>query len=343
MNIMKAVWGSLLAGLATSLMLGPVAAQDPITLKLAHGFSTNHWHWTQGMKVFTEAVEKKTDGKVKFEAYHAGQLGSEVIPLLQSGITDLGLLVPSYEGAKLPLSTVTELPGFHTTPCEGGAQFADLAQEEGALYKNEYEPLGFRPLYVMVVAPYHILTTGKKVSNLEELKGLKIRGNGAAMDKTVRALGAVPVRVTGSESYEALSRGTVDGALWNAQAIRAYNLENTIKYDVVGPQLGAASALFVISNKVWSTLDDATKTTFQEAGALAQQNICDFLTKEDKEITEALVKENGLSQQKLSEDELAKWHSLLAPIAEEWATEMNATGRPGTEILDAFKASASRH
>ena len=203
-----------LATAAALILSVPASAQAQETFKVSQVFPSTHWHWIEGMKIFTETVEQASGGKIKFEVYHAGQLGKETTTLVTSGLAEFGLLVPSYETAKLPLTSVAELPGMHSTACEGTAKYWNLAKEGGALYEAEYKRLGVRPLYVILLAPYQVMTAAKKISTLDDLAGLKIRASGAAIDKTIRSLGAVPVRVTSNELYDSLSRGTVDGGFW---------------------------------------------------------------------------------------------------------------------------------
>ncbi|HEU0221654.1 MAG TPA: TRAP transporter substrate-binding protein DctP, partial [Paracoccaceae bacterium] len=243
---------------ATALaLLAPASAQEQ-TFRITQVFPATHWHWTEGMEIFTKAVAEASGGKIGFEVYHAGQLGKESTSVVTSGLADFGLLVPSYENEKLPLTSVVELPGLHSTSCEATARYWQLAQEGGALYETEYKALGVRPLYVIVLAPYQVMTSSQKIGTLDDLAGLKIRALGAAMDKTVRSLGAVPVRVTSNELYDALSRGTVDGGFWPIGSTKVVGLDKVFNYTVQGPQLGGGSTFFAISEAKWQSLDDET-------------------------------------------------------------------------------------
>ncbi len=328
-----------LATAAALILSVPASAQAQKTFKVTQVFPSTHWHWIEGMKIFTETVEQASGGKIKFEVYHAGQLGKETTTLVTSGLAELGLLVPSYETAKLPLTSVAELPGMHSTACEGTAKYWNLAKEGGALYEAEYKRLGVRPLYVILLAPYQVMTAAKKISTLDDLAGLKIRASGAAMDKTIRSLGAVPVRVTSNELYDSLSRGTVDGGFWPVGSTKVVGLEKVFNYTVQGPQLGAGATFFAISERVWKGLDNDAKKILSEAGQKVQKSICEYLDRADAQVTDELVKSGDLEAVKLPPNELARWSDRVTPVAEEWAKEMDSTGRPGTALLKAFRES----
>jgi TRAP-type C4-dicarboxylate transport system substrate-binding protein len=333
---------TLLASLAAMLVVTPTVAQDQRTLKFAQVFPANHWLYTENVKHFHDAVTKATSGKIQWESYHAGQLGKEGGVMLTSGIADMTILVPSYEPAKLPLTSVAELPGLHSTACEGTAKLWSIVKDNGPLYNAEYKPQGIKVLWAVVLTPYQVMTTSKKVTSLNDMAGLKIRANGAAMDKTVRALGATPVRVTQNELYDSLTRGTIDGGFWPIGATRNASLDKVFRYTVQGPMLGGGSTLFGVSQKLWDSLTSDVQAIFMKAGAETQQRACTYLDGADDAETAWLVKEQKLTVSKLPATELAKWNERVAPIAAEWAKDMDSTGRNGSALLKAYKDAPGR-
>lgn len=339
--MMKNTLAGLIFAATAICITGSAVAQERI-FKITQVFPQTHWHWTEGMRVFTEEVEKASSGKIKFEAYHAGQLGKESTMLVTSGLAEMGLLVPSYETDKLPLTSVTELPGLHANACEGTAKYWNIAKEGGALYEAEYKPLGVRPLYVILLPPYQLMTNTKKISSMADLAGLKIRANGAAMDKTVRALGAIPVKVTTNELYDALSRGTIDGSFWIIGTTKLVGLEKLLRYTVQGPQLGAGSTFFAISEKVWRGLDANTQHILTEAGEKTMRHLCKYLDDTDARISAELISEGLLEATTLTAEQDATWSARVNGVAGDWAAEMDSTGRPGTQLLEAYRAASTQ-
>lgn len=333
--------GSIVA-MAALTVATSAAAQDTMTLKFAHVFPSTHWHWTESGKLFAEEVTKLTGGKVQWQAYHAGQLGKEGVGVAVSGLADVSILVPSYEPAKLPLTSVGELPGAYTTSCEGTAKLWHIVKDGGALNNAEYKPLGLKVLYAIALPTYQIATSNKKVTSLEDLAGLKLRANGAAMDKTTRALGAVPVRVTSNEFYDALMRGTVDGGLWNMGTTRQAGLEKAYHYSVGGPKIGSGTTLYGMSLKIWNKLPANVQDAMMKAGAKTQKHLCEYLDAKDVSEVAWLVKEAGFTVTKLSPKEMARWNERLAPVGNDWAKEMASSGRPGSDILRAFREAPSQ-
>lgn len=331
-----------LAALATLSIGSQVVAQEQKKLKFTNVFPSTHWHWTQSGQIFTEAVTKASGGKLQFEAYHVGQLGKETTGVLKSGLADVGILVPSYEAAKMPLSSVAELPGFHKTACEGSVKLWSMVKDGGPLYEAEYKQLGVKPIYAIMMPAYQVMTTKKAVDKLEDMAGLKLRANGAALSKSARLLGAIPVTVTSNEMYDSLTRGTVDGGLWPISSTRSSSLEKVYRHVVVGPLLGGAGTVYAMSLKSWNGLTPAEQAILLKAGADTQQHLCSYLDDVAAKETDILAKDFGVTVHNLPAAEVQRWNQKLVSVNTDWAKEMDSTGRPGSQLLKAFTEAPAR-
>ena len=332
---------SVIAALVGAAFAAPASAQQ-IKLKFSQVFPNNHWHWTESVRVFEEEVSKATNGRVQFENYHAGQLSKEGVTAITSGIADFAILVPSYEAAKLPLTSVSELPGLHSSSCEGTAKLWNIVKEGGPLNDAEYKPKGIKVLYAILLAPYSVMTANKQVREPRDMSGLKLRANGAAMDKTIRAFGAVPIRVTTTELYDALTRGTVDGGFWPLGSTRNSNLEDLFHYTVRGPMLGAGSSLYGMKQSKWDRLPKDVQDAMTKAAAKAQEHLCTYLDRSEDAEVDWLTKNKDFKATTLSGQEIDRWTERVKPIAEEWAKEIDSTGRPGSKLLKAFREASDR-
>lgn len=326
---------AMAAGAALALA-APATAE---TFKITQVFSATHWHMTEGIQTFIDEVSAASNGEIDFEVYHAGQLGKESTTVVNSGLADMGILVPGYEVEKLPLTSVVELPGFHSSSCEGTMQYWELAKEGGAIYEEEYVRLGVRPLYVMVLTPYEVQTTKKIVESVADMKGLKLRANGA-MAKGVAALGGTPMQVTSPEFYDALARGVVDGGMWLSGSTRLVGLEDLLKHTVKGTQMGAGSTMFVVSEKVWKKLDEKTQKILMDAGEKTTRHVCEYLDASGASEEKWLVENGKLHLHPLSDEQAVLWSETVAPVATEWAADMDSKGRAGTKVLEAYRAAA---
>ncbi|WP_199087369.1 TRAP transporter substrate-binding protein DctP [Bosea sp. ASV33] len=335
---MRKAWQSTaLASLLALASTFPALAQDKITLKFAHLFPASHYLWEQGGKPYAEAITAATKGQVQFEVYPAGQLGKDYVALLKSGVADMVILVPTYAPNSFPMSSVVDLPGLYATACEGTGKFWSIARADGPLNEAEYKPQGIHVLWTSVLDPYRIMTTGKPVTSLDDLAGLKIRANAGAMDKTVRALGGVSVRTSSPELYDALTRGTVDAALYPYSGILQFKLEKILRHAVEGVRLGSGSIMFAMSERAWKALPENAKAAMNEAALPAQKHLCEYQDVEGERIRQKIVAEDGFKTTSLSPEQAALWEGKVGTVAAEWAEERDKMGKAGTAMLKAFK------
>lgn len=334
---MRRSWCTTALASLLALSAAPAVAQDKITLKFAHLFPASHYLWEQGGKPFSEAVTTASKGQVQFQIYPAGQLGKDYPALLKSGMADIVILVPTYSPNSFPMSSVVDLPGLYATACEGTAKFWNIAREGGPLNEAEYKPQGIHILWTSVLDPYRIMSTGKPVAALADLAGLKIRANAGAMDKTVRALGGVSVRTSSPELYDALTRGTVDAALFPYSGVLQFKLEKVLRHAVEGARLGSGSLLFVMSDWAWKALPDNLKAIVSEATLPAQKRLCEYQDAESERIRRKIVAEDGFKITDLSPEEAALWQQKVDAVATEWAQERDKMGKAGSALLKAFK------
>lgn len=322
---------------AATVMAGPATAQESRQMKISFVFSTGHWLWQQGGSIFAKKVEETTDGKVSFAPFPAGQLGKKTVGVVTSGIAEIGIVPPSYEADKMPLTSVAELPGMHGSACEGTAKLWNLAREGGVIYEKELKPLGLRALYANILPPYRVFTTKKKIEKLEDLAGLKLRANGVAMDKTSRALNIVPVNVPSTELFDSLTRGTVDGTMYPTVSVRMDDLHGILNHGVIGPKLGGGSTFFVIKESLWDSLDKPTQDALAQAGAETQKHLCEWLDAEDAAETEALRASGDIEFVTLSDEETGRWNEAVGAVVEQWEVDMTKAGHDGKALVEAYR------
>lgn len=324
---------ALLAGAAA------VAAQaQDITLRVADSLPVDHYMTRGVLEPLMAQVGEATGGAVAFQHFPAEQLGKakDLLSLAQDGVADIAYVGASYVADKLPLSSVGELPEAFTNSCEGTKAFWEIAKPGGALDQAEYAPQGVRALAVLVLPPYQIFSA-QEITGLDSLKGQKVRATGAAKQIALTKLGAVPVAMPAPETREALSRGTVDAIAFPHGSVLPYDLVPHLESATEGANFGSFVATWMISQSKYDSLPAEVQTALTEAGAAATLNGCaetDAATESDKQT----IAEGGVSFVTLSEADAATLQETMNSVGDEWAAELDGRGKPGTEILEAFRA-----
>ncbi len=337
--------GIFAAGILAAAILAsqPAMAQDKkLVLRVADQFPVGHFMPRYGIKPWMEQVTKATNGEVQFEYYPAEQLGKakDLLSLVQSGVADIVTFAPSYASDKMPLTAALELPGMFASSCQGTSMHWELAKEGGFLARREHAPNGVRALFSAVFPPYQMISAKRKIENLKDIEGMKLRVLGGAMELTMQKLKAVGIKMVGSDMFEATSRGTLDGVILSHGGVVTYNLP--AKYVTAGESFGSAATIFIISENRWNQLPGHVKKAMVEAGEVANRSACAGMDKEEAGALEK-IKQKGATVVRWPAADKKEMDAVMASVASEWAAELDKRGKPGREVLKAvLEARGSR-
>ena len=326
---------------STMALLAPCAftaasAQESVTLRVADHYAPSSLTRQYTIQYFMDKVQERAGGRVTFQYFPAEQLGKarDMLTLTQQRVADIGLVAPSYAPEKMPLSAVAELPGTYSNSCEGMAAYWKVAHE-GPIAERDFKANGIRPLIVFMLAPYQIVTKNP-ISHVTELAGLKLRSGGTAQDQTITALGAVPVRMSGVEVYESLSRGTLDGAVFPLQAMIDFRLSEVLKATTKGANFGGFATTYSISDAAWESLPEDLKPIFLEVADDTMRHACEALDADDRGAAIDRLQAAGVSSVELSPDLSKEVTAKLENVSRQWAEGMDRQGMPGTQILGSY-------
>jgi TRAP-type C4-dicarboxylate transport system substrate-binding protein len=273
-------------------------------------------------------ISKRTNGKVQVTMFYGGTLtpADKCYDGVVKGISDIGFSVVSYTMGKFPLSEVLDLPlGIKT-----GATATKLVNE----FYSKFKPKEFDEVKIMYFHAHGpgLIHTKTPVNRLEDLKGMKIRGTGTTT-KVVSSLGATPVAMPMGDSYDAISRGVVEGIVCPMEALKGWKLGEVIKSSTQDFSAAYNMLFFVVMNKnKWNALPpDVQKVIEQvnEEWIVKTGQSWDEIDKEGTEFTLA----RGNKVIPLSKEEDAKWGKAVAPMFDEYVKDKTAKGLPAADAL----------
>lgn len=309
----------------------PSPTAEPVELKMSHFMSPKHVQHADVMEPFAKEVEQATDGRVKITIYPGGALGKppEQYDTAVTGITDIAFGLHCYTPGKFPLTSVLELP-FMVTSAEAGSHvFWDLYEKFPEI-AAEYP--GVKILWLWTHDTGQLLTN-KPIRSMDDLKGMKLRCPGAYQKAAIEAWGAIPVMMPISELYDSLQKGVVDGTVIPLSAIYDFNLYDVAKYVTIG-DFYVCTFFMVMNSDSWNkiSLKDREiiegligKRMSDKAGAVYDAGV---------ELGIQACEEAGVEIYTLTPDELAEWKEALAPLHEQWITDIEAKGFPGEKIYN---------
>lgn len=196
------------------LFSGISTAQEPqvIKLKFSTSFMPPEPPTVQAFHTL-DAVEKKSNGRVKIERHVAGALGGpkEQLGLLKSGAVDIVSLHVDQYPQELPLHQITNTEQL-VTDAEGLANVTALTQEipeTARLFEAEQKKNNIKVFFFHVNGATG-LNPRFPAKTLADLKGKKVNVITAYQRDVFKELGIIPVNVAIPELYEGLSRGVID-------------------------------------------------------------------------------------------------------------------------------------
>ena len=318
-------------------------AEQVTTLRIADSLPNGSFIYKLVTKPFMDEVTKVTNGKVKFQYFPGQQLGKakDMLKLTQTGMADIGYVGPSYILDKMPLSSAFELPGaFSDDSCQGFKAYWAMTHDGGFLEKNEFGPNGIIPLLSIVTRHHVYVSSDKNVKSAQDLAGLKMRSSGGAMAYTIRELGMIPVNVSAPETYESMSRGTIDGAIYPAQSAFDYGLTDLIKRGTVKEHFAGVVLTYSISMAAWNKLDPATQKILLDVGKKVSTTSCiGFDAAEQKAI--AKMKEQGIKTIEFDAASDKVVDAAFEKSSQYWAKSLDERGKPGSATLAAMRKAVS--
>lgn len=305
-------------------------SMDPVTLTFADFAPPMHPAQAKLFPEWAEAINEATDGLVSIELYPGGSLlgSGDIYPGVASGNADIGHDVSGYNAGRLPVLNSMYLGGIEYKNTKVSSYVArDLINELDPEELHDTELM-----FVYGIAPGLIMSIDP-VESLEDLQGMQIRASGTNVE-TLEKLGATPVAMPVSETYEALSRGIVDGSLLPADTLESFNLAEVINY-VTHSSLIYNTVHYITMNKdVWNSFPEHIQEAIREVNEQFFEEAVEMYTEEVERGLQYAIEEHGVEEIHLSEEETERWKEALEPLIDEHIEYLNSEGLNGQEIMD---------
>jgi TRAP-type C4-dicarboxylate transport system substrate-binding protein len=190
---------------------------EPITLKFQPSAASENTAMAAGGVALAELIEERSGGKITVDVTWGQAIAGydAVHDALEDGRLDLAYTLPIYDPAEFKafndLSTTTAL--LPSSPFVGEmlplAVYNDLGWTNDELLAS-FTDRGLTPLTPFLSSATYYTACTEPAETLESWHGNQTRIASTAQDVMIRDIGATPVSMEYTETYEALQRGTVD-------------------------------------------------------------------------------------------------------------------------------------
>ncbi|WP_420393004.1 TRAP transporter substrate-binding protein DctP [Acuticoccus sp.] len=249
------------AGAVALMALGTTAAaQESVTWRVQSHWPKASASFDDSLQVLADQLKERTEGRFTLELFGAGEFakGPEIYNLVRRGVVEMGTTSPSYlQDEAQTYAFAMGIPGSLREEWEMMHYIKNMGVED--LLNQELNPAGV--IYFSEKVYPTELVVKQPITSAQDFESLKLRSAGTMMDY-LSAVGAAPQMVEGSELYQALSSGVVDGAHWGAaQGAQSMSLWEVAKYHLT-PALGITVDAYIVNKDAYEALPDDLRTTF---------------------------------------------------------------------------------
>ena len=318
---------TVLAGLGATAAAGVLGmptilrAQAPITLNGAVQFNDDH-AFNRALIRFEELVKKYYGKPVNFTLHKNSSLGLEkqyFEYMSQGKAVDYGIVSPAH------MSTFAKAAPFIDAPFVfKGIEHMNKVVEAGILAPIADEVAAKAEVVLIGYAGGGVrnIFANKPVRNLAEMKGLKVRVQGAPIwSKTFTAIGMSPTVIAYDEIYNAIQNGVIQAGENEAAGVEA------MKFYEVGPNLNMTQHAITIrpicfSGKTFKKLPADLQAAIVRAGKEAGTYGRQLESSQDAAKLERFEKEGKLKRIPFADR--AQMKKLADPVMADYAKEIGA-------------------
>ncbi|MGX1101155.1 TRAP transporter substrate-binding protein [Amorphus sp. MBR-141] len=330
---------TLASASAIVLAMANAAAAQETTIRFSDWLPPTHPVTTEMLRPWAAKVEEATEGRVKVQFIPALGKPQAHFDLVRDGVADAGMSVQAYTADRFPSAYGFTLPGY-----AADATTASVAYWR--TYDEMLKPLGeFEDVHLLGLwahGPAHVFTSNDEVKTMDDLDGLRLRATGGIVQDVSERLGIVPQFSSASEAYELLTRGVVDGVMFNSDSVYSFNLQDGLKYAYRVPGGLYRDVHYVIMNKdTYNSLSEADRAAIDRVSGEALARLAgeawDRVEGEAWEKMEA----SDYTINEASEEDVAHLLEVAEPLKQAWIARMKEQGADGEAILETFAGHVS--
>lgn len=307
-----------------SLFAGRASAATKLTG--AYYIPPSYEALSYGSNGFIDYLKNQGGDALNVDFYHSGQLvkADEQLPALRAGAIDFMFHTTSYITRSLPILGITGLPGvvdeLYRNPerLAKGSPLMTLINAE--LAKDN--------IYMLtsgggILQPEYIWSTAASpIRSLDGVRGKKIRIVSFEATTALKPFNIAAVRISSSETYMALQRGTIDAAVANISTVYGRSLQEQLKVCYELPMTAYTVAPFMLRSR-WDALEGDVKQALEGAAQWYEENFASYCNEEiyPNKYWPA-VKEAGVEVVLPSDEDLATYRESSQTVWEEWKEQV---------------------
>jgi TRAP-type transport system periplasmic protein len=286
---------------------------------------------SRGAKLFTEEIEKATNGELTVRLHLAGTLqinASNITQAVGENVVQMG--DDLFNSGNIPVAGIPRLPMLVQS-------YDDFAKADAALKPYLEKSFGQKGVTLLAsyTYPLQFMWGRKKIESLADIKGLKLRVAQPEQGEFVRYFGGTSITMSAPEVPSALDRGVVDGIF--TAGVGAVLWKDLLKY---GYQLivNVNNSYYIANTDAFNKLSPDLQTKLRQVAQDTARWNQETMQKEEAESAQTLTA-MGYTFTKATPDEVSSAVEAMKPYWSEWA---KARGGDVVEALATVRKALGR-
>ena len=277
---------------------------------------------SRGAKLFTEEIEKATNGELKVRLHLAGTLqinASNITQAVGENVVQVG--DDLFNSGNIPVAGILRLPMLIQS-------YEDFTKADAVLkpyIEKAYREKG-STLLASYTYPMQFIWGRKKITSLADIKGMKLRVAQPEQGEFVRSFGGTSITMSAPEVPSALDRGVVDGIF--TAGVGAVLWKDLLKYGYV-LIINVNNSYFIANTEAFNKLSPDLQAKLRKVAQDAARWDQETMQKEEAESVKVLT-DAGYTFTKATPEENARAVDAMKPYWDEWAKSR------GPDIVEAL-------
>ena len=286
---------------------------------------------SRGAQLFTEEIDKATNGELKVRLHLAGTLqinASNITQAVGENVVQIG--DDLFNSGNVPVAGIPRLPMLIQS-------YDDFAKADAVLKPYIEKAFGTKGVTVLAsyTYPMQFVWGRKKIEALDDIKGLKLRVAQPEQGEFVRRFGGTSITMSAPEVPSALDRGVVDGIF--TAGVGAVLWKDLLKYGYV-LIVNVNNSYFIANTEAFNKLKPDLQGKVRKVAADSAAWDQDTMKKEEADSVQTLTA-MGYVFTNAKPDEVARAVDTMKPYWDEWA---KARGPDVVEALAKVRTALGR-
>ena len=322
------------AALSLVLMTAPVSAAD-IVLRFGSINAVGSSSYEDVLLPFARAVEEESGGRIEIAVKPLGGYGkpADLFNMVEKGDIEIAATVQGYNPGRFPQSSVMELPLMYENSIAGTRAMMSLYKE--GLLDKDYASVKVLGLYVL--PPYPIFTTGKKIENVKNFRGMRIRTPSITVGLALSKLGAIPLGIPLTLIGDTLANDIVDAIAYgwdSASTTKGAGGKFLIEQVSVAVDVKlAAPALMVVMNRAkWDALPADLKAIIDKHSPMLSVGNASIREAAEQVAKKKIQADPRFTAINMTDEQRADLKRVITPAVEDWKAGMAKRGIDGERL-----------